>query len=62
MARIPLEEQMNKLARLGKDTRGIELIEVVILIALVVLVAFGAWQTLGHKINQKVQQVNNDLN
>lgn len=43
--------------RFLKDTVAIETSEVAVIIAVVVLVAFGAYQLLGQKIVQVVQDV-----
>ncbi len=43
--------------RFLKDTAAIETSEVAVIIAVVVLVAFGAYQLLGQKIAQVVQDV-----
>ncbi len=43
--------------RFLKDTAAIETSEVAVIIAVVVLVAFGAYQLLGQKIVQVVQDV-----
>ena len=43
--------------RFLKDTAAIESSEVAVIIAVVVLVAYGAYQLLGQKISQVVQDV-----
>jgi Flp pilus assembly pilin Flp len=43
--------------RFLKDTAAIETSEVAVIIAVVVLVAYGAYQLLGQKIAQVVQDV-----
>lgn len=43
--------------RFLKDSKAIETAEVAVIIAVVVLVAFGAYQILGAKIAQVVQDV-----
>ena len=43
--------------RFLKDTTAIETSEVAVIIAVVVLVAYGAYQLLGQKIAQVVQDV-----
>jgi len=43
--------------RFLKDTAAIETAEVAVIIAVVVLVAYGAYQILGQKIAQVVQDV-----
>ncbi len=43
--------------RFLKDTAAIETSEVAVIIAVVVLVAYGAYQLLGQKIAQAVQDV-----
>jgi Flp pilus assembly pilin Flp len=42
--------------RLAKDTRGVTMIEYIVIAALILIVALVAWQRLGTAVSKKTQQ------
>jgi Flp pilus assembly pilin Flp len=48
---------MNGLKRFNRDQRGIESIEYLLIAALVIIAAAGAWRFLGQRISENVNNV-----
>ena len=53
---------MDKIRRLIKDNRGANMVEYIIVVAVIALIAIAAFRTVGTNLNSKTNEKANEIN